>query len=87
MNFWNLLVMNPMINLLLWIYDLIANFGLSIVLFTVLVRMLTYPLTIQQMKGTSAMQELQKSKEWQEIQKKHKGVVYRLCCLPSWCAC
>ena len=73
MNFWNLLVMNPMINLLLWIYDLIANFGLSIVLFTVLVRMLTYPLTVQQMKGTSAMQDLQKSKEWQEIQKKHKG--------------
>jgi YidC/Oxa1 family membrane protein insertase len=73
MNFWNLLVLNPMVNLLLWIYDIINNFGISIILFTILIRMLTYPLTVQQMKATSAMTELQKSKEWLEIQKKNKG--------------
>ena len=73
MNFWNLLVLDPMINLLLWIYNLLGSFGVSIVLFTILVRMLTYPLTIQQMKGTQVMQDLQKSKEWQDLQKKHKG--------------
>jgi len=78
MNFWNLLVLNPMVNLLLWIYDLINNFGISIILFTILVRMLTYPLTIQQMKATSAMTDLQKSKEWQELQKKHKGEKQKL---------
>lgn len=70
MNFWNLLVINPMINLLLWIYNLIGSFGIAIVLFTILIRMVTYPLTVQQMKGTTVMQDLQKSKEWQDLQKK-----------------
>jgi len=48
------------------------NFGLAIILFTLLVRLITYPLTAQQMKGAQAMQEMQKSKKWQEIQKKYK---------------
>lgn len=73
MNFWNLLVINPMINLLLWIYNLIGSFGIAIVLFTILIRMVTYPLTVQQMKGTTVMQDLQKSKEWQDLQKKYKN--------------
>jgi YidC/Oxa1 family membrane protein insertase len=36
------------------------------------VRLITYPLTAQQMKSTQAMQEMQKSKKWQDIQKKYK---------------
>jgi YidC/Oxa1 family membrane protein insertase len=48
------------------------NFGLSIIVFTILVRLITYPLTAQQLKSTQAMQELQKSKKWQDIQKKYK---------------
>jgi len=71
---WNTLIIDPMVNLLLWIYSVLGqNFGLSIILFTLLVRLITYPLTAQQMKSAQAMQELQKSKKWQEIQKKHKG--------------
>lgn len=71
---WNLLIMNPMVNTLLWIYDLLwNNFGLAIIMFTLLVRLITYPLTAQQMKSSQKMQELQKSKKWQDIQKKHKG--------------
>jgi YidC/Oxa1 family membrane protein insertase len=71
---WDTLILNPMMNSLLWIYDLLANnFGLAIIVFTIVVRLITYPLTAQQMKSTQKMQEMQKSKEWQEIQTKHKG--------------
>ena len=70
---WDLLIINPMVNSLLWIYSiLIENFGLAIIVFTMLVRLITYPLTAKQMKSTSAMQDLQKSKKWQDIQKKYK---------------
>jgi YidC/Oxa1 family membrane protein insertase len=71
---WNTLILDPMINTLLVIYSVLGqNFGLAIIVFTILVRLITYPLTAQQMKSTQKMQEMQKSKEWQEIQKKHKG--------------
>lgn len=71
---WDTLIVNPMINALLFIYSLLGhNFGLSIIFFTVLVRLLTYPLTAKQMKSAQQMQELQKSKKWQDIQKKYKN--------------
>ncbi len=63
-----------MINSLMWIYSGLAqNFGLAIIVFTILVRLITYPLTASQVKSTKAMQEMQKSKKWQDIQKKYKG--------------
>ena len=69
---WDLLIVNPMTNVLLWIYDVIGhNFGLAIILFTILIRVVTWPLNAQQMKGAQAMQEFQNDKEWQDIQKKY----------------
>lgn len=69
---WDLLIVNPMTNLLLWIYDLIGhNFGVAIILFTILIRIVTWPLNAQQMKGAQAMQEFQNDKDWQAIQKKY----------------
>lgn len=71
---WNTLIIDPLINTLLWIYSILAqNFGLAIIAFTVLIRLVTYPLTAQQMKSSQAMQNLQKSKEWQELQNKYKN--------------
>ncbi len=62
-----------MITVMLFIYDLVGqNFGWAIIIFTVLVRVVTYPLTARQMKSSKAMQELQNSKKWADIQKKHK---------------
>jgi YidC/Oxa1 family membrane protein insertase len=69
---WDMLIINPMLNTLLWIYSILGNFGLAIILFTILVRMVTYPLTIQQLKGASKMQDMQKSKEYLAMQKKYK---------------
>ncbi len=60
------------VNVLIWIYDVVGNnFGLAIILFTILIRIVTWPLNAQQMKGATAMQELQNDKEWQTIQKKY----------------
>ena len=62
---------NIFINVLLTIYNLIGNFGIAIILFTILIRIVTWPLNAQQMKGAKAMQDLQNDKEWQAIQKKY----------------
>jgi YidC/Oxa1 family membrane protein insertase len=71
---WSTLILNPMINSLMWIYSGLAqNFGLAIIVFTILVRLITYPLTASQIKSTKNMQEMQKSKKWQDIQKKYKN--------------
>jgi YidC/Oxa1 family membrane protein insertase len=68
------LIIEPMLNALLWIYDIVfQNFGIAIILFTILIRMLTYPLTAQQLKSAQKLQDMQKSKKWQDIQKKYKN--------------
>ena len=72
---WDTIIINPMVNILLFIYSLVQSFGgfgLAIILFTILIRLITHPLTVQQMKSTSVMQEMQKSPEYLEIQKKYK---------------
>ncbi len=72
---WDTIIINPMTNLLLWIYDALGHgphmFGLAIILFTILIRAITWPLNASQVKGAQAMQELQNDKDWQEIQKKY----------------
>ena len=68
---WDLFI-SIFINVLLWIYNIIGqNFGIAIILFTILIRIVTWPLNAQQMKGAKAMQDLQNDKEWQAIQKKY----------------
>lgn len=71
---WNLIVLDPMINALLFIYDLLGNnFGLAIIVLTTLIRLITFPLTFQQQRSTQKMQELQQSKRAKEIERKHKN--------------
>ncbi len=73
MNIWNTIILGPMVNILIWIYNLVFhNFGIAIVIFTIIIRLITYPLTAQQLKSTKRMQELTSSKKYQEIQKKYK---------------
>mgnify|MGYP001024944330 CR=1 FL=1 len=71
---WETIIVNPMTNILLIIYKLVGeNFGIAIILFTILIRVVTHPLMAKQIKGSQAMTAMQNNKEWQEIQKKHKG--------------
>jgi YidC/Oxa1 family membrane protein insertase len=44
----------------------------AIILFTILIRLVTYPLMNSQIKSSAKMQELQSNKKWQEMQKKYK---------------
>ena len=68
---WDLFI-SIFVNVLIWIYDVVGNnFGLAIILFTILIRIVTWPLNAQQMKGAAAMQALQTDKDWQAIQKKY----------------
>ena len=69
---WNQIIIYPFTNVLLWIYDVIGhNFGIAIILFTILIRAVTWPLNAQQLKSAKVMQDLQKDKEWLDIQKKY----------------
>lgn len=74
MDLWNTIIVNPFINTLLFIYNIVGhNFGLAIILFTFLIRLLTHPLMMKQIKSSTAMQELQKNPRWLEAQEKYKG--------------
>lgn len=70
---WNTIVIQPFVNVLLLINSLVNNFGVSIILFTVLIRLLTHPLTVQQFKATKAMQKLQEDPRYKKIQEKYKN--------------
>jgi YidC/Oxa1 family membrane protein insertase len=78
---WDTLIIEPFINVLMAIYSFLLNvfgtsenmFGLAIIIFTVLTRLLLYPFTASQQKNMKAMQDLQSSKRWQDIQKKYKN--------------
>ena len=72
MNLWDIAIINPMVNALLWLYGVLGqNFTLAITVFTILIRLITLPLTMKQQQSTKAMQDLQKSKEFLEMQKKY----------------
>ena len=68
---WNELLMRPLINALLLLTNLVGGqFGVAIILFTVILRIITIPFTLRQLQSTRAMQTLQP--RMQEIQKKYK---------------
>ncbi len=71
---WDGLIITPFVNILMAIYHYLGqNFGIAIILFTILIRLITQPLTAKQIKSSNAMQELQRNPKWQEAQKKYKG--------------
>ena len=67
---WDLFV-NLFTNSLLLIYALVGNFGVSIILFTIIIRIATHPIMAKQIKSGAAMQELMASEEWKKIQEKY----------------
>jgi len=70
---WETIIVNPFTNVLLLIYNFVGqNFGVAIIIFTILIRLITHPLMAKQIKSTQALQQMQQSKDWLDIQKKHK---------------
>ena len=95
---WDLIILNPMVNVLIIVSKyLFNNFGLTIIVLTIIVNLLMYPLTLKQLKASKAMQDMQskvaeirkkyakdKQKLAQEQMKlmKESGVSYVGCILP-----
>lgn len=68
---WDLLIIDPMTNALLWLYGLLGqNFVLAITVFTVIIRVITLPLNLRQQRSSLRMQEMQP--QIRAIQQKHK---------------
>lgn len=64
----------PFTNALVFIYSLLGqNFGLAIIVFTILVRLIIYPFSAQQLKSSKNMQEIQNDPRMKEIQRKYKN--------------
>lgn len=72
---WQTLVVWPLSKALLWLNDMLQNasvpyhWGFAIIVFTLAVKVITFPLTLSQMRGMQAQKELQP--KIQELQKKY----------------
>ena len=71
--FWliDTIIVRPIVNILFVIYDLVGDFGLAIIIFTVLVKLLMWPLVKRQLHQTKLMRKIQP--ELAEIKKNCKG--------------
>ena len=57
---WDTFIVNPMINALLWFYNLLGqNFILAIAALTILIRLVTLPLNMKQQRSMMRTQEIQ----------------------------
>lgn len=76
MGAFSLLITTPLGYIISFIYDLVQNYGLAIIIFTIIVKLLMLPLVIKQQKSTVQMQKIQP--ELQAIQKKYANDQQRL---------
>ena len=56
--YWNFLLVHPILSLLVGAYDLTKDFGLAVVLVTVGIRLVLYPLFVTQIRNQRSMQEI-----------------------------
>lgn len=72
---WQTLIVWPLTKALIWLNDVLAtlsvpySWGFAIILFTVIIKLVTFPLTMSQIRGMQAQKELQP--RLQELQKKY----------------
>ena len=59
-----------MLHLMLWLHDWVGNYGLAIIMMTVIIRLLMWPLTAKATQTTKRMQQLQGP--LQELREKYK---------------
>jgi len=67
---WNLIIGNPVLNVLIALSHVLGgSFGLAIIALTIIVRLISWPLTKRQLSSTKALQDMQP--KIQELQKKY----------------
>lgn len=73
MSIFDILIVQPIFNLLIGLYSIIpgGDFGVSLILFTILIRIVMYPLVKKQLHQTKAMKKMQP--ELAQIKKRTKG--------------
>jgi YidC/Oxa1 family membrane protein insertase len=72
-NIFNSILYQPLFNAVVWLYDYIPghDFGVAIIILTLAIRFILYPLMAQSIKSQKRMSELQP--QIQEIQKKYQN--------------
>lgn len=70
-NLLDIIIVRPIVNILFLIYSVVGDFGLAIILFTIVVKLLTWPLMKRQINQTKMMRKIQP--ELAEIKKNCKG--------------
>ena len=58
-NFIDLILVRPIVNILFVIFNLVHDFGLAIIIFTILVKLLMWPLAKKQLNQTKLMRKIQ----------------------------
>jgi YidC/Oxa1 family membrane protein insertase len=69
-DFFNLVLITPLTNLFVLLTTVTGNAGVAVILLTIIIRLLTLPLTLKQLHGTRAMMAVQP--RMQELQKRYK---------------
>ncbi len=72
----SLLIFQPLLNLLIVLYMIFPDFGVAIILFTIITKLATLPLTKKSIESQKAMQDIQPElKKLQEKYKKDKAML------------
>lgn len=67
---WHLLLYQPIVNALIFLYQILFhNFGLAIIVLTIVIRLLLFPLTFSSLKAANKMREL--APEIEKLKKKY----------------
>jgi len=74
---WNIVILQPVLNVLVLMTNVLGgSFGLAIIVLTIVINLILFPLRVRQTKSTKAMQTLQP--KIQELQKKYAKDQQRL---------
>ncbi|MFA6296860.1 MAG: YidC/Oxa1 family membrane protein insertase [Patescibacteria group bacterium] len=67
---YNIILFQPLLNLLVWLYNMIGDIGVAIIIVTILIRFVLLPLSLKSMKSQQSLQGLQPKMD--EIKNKFK---------------
>ncbi len=68
------ILVQPLVNVMVVTYALLGhNFVLATIASTILIQLITWPLTMQSLNSSKKMQQLQQSEKWKDAQKKYKN--------------
>src|SRR3989339_551577 len=65
------ILFQPLLNLMVWLYNFLGDFGIAIIIVTVIVRLFLVPLSMKAIKSQKALQELQP--QMNEIKNRYKN--------------